>query len=688
MSRAPLCRKVWKRAAMNLDQQRQFSPAQRQVLYELAQGLCQLCSAELLERWHADHRIPWADGGPTTIENGQALCDACNRLKGRQMQFRDDFEPRPFQAEVINQVLGRLRANLDRTIVLAAPGSGKTLAYQSLATRLFREDLITYIAVFVPRLALAEQCETSWMYKDASGQTRGLCLLFDGTKRLGMIRHKVNDPPLTRNSEPGSGFVSTYSALVTNERLFVDWARINEGRFLLIADEAQFCGDSKDVDGGGTRAGELIKRLHEHARHTLLLTGTPYRADNQPLILADYEPDPVNPRQMKLVHHAEASYADGIAEGYLRKFELTRTDARVFKRTLGGEDAGDSLLEYNLSDDGDDLVPVLRDEQTWKPLVDRVVAAVKDKQVFNGQYRGLISCMGQNEARRVEDYLTKNYPGLRVKLAVSADADASQALKDFKYQEQDILVTVRMAFIGYDCPQITVIGILTHYRDGGHLMQLVGRGLRIWDRMASREQSCVIIAPDDPKMQGFLDLLRDERDVGLRIVEEREREVTESESTLQEPLSYVESAIARGTRASSNEVDMEEDEVVLVEHIKRAVDSAETVTKLKQAIELAGVMLKVPPVVPAARPEPGPPPVFEAPKTERQQIDEIKARTANVVKSLLYKRGIRPDSPGYQEALTNAMATVKRASCSADEANTIEKANRRLKAALNLSNSS
>lgn len=606
------------------------------------------------------------------------------------MHFRDDFDPRPFQGEVINQVLERLRAGADRTIVLAAPGSGKTLAYQSLATRLFREDLITHVAVFVPRVALAEQCETSWMYKTASGEIRGLCLLFDGAKRLGMIRHRVSDPPLTRPSEPGSGFVSTYSALVNNEALYVNWAKMNEGRFLLIADEAQFCGDEGDRDNGGTRAGELIKRLHDYARHTLLLTGTPYRADNQPLILADYEADPTSSKRRTLVHHAEASYADGIAEGYLRTFELHRTDSRVSRRTLGEEDGtGESLLEYNLSDDGSELAPVLRDDKTWKPLVDRVVAAVKDKQVFNRQYRGLISCMGQNDARKVAEYLGANYPGLRVGIAVSSDADAPAALAAFKYQEQDILVTVRMAFIGYDCPQITVVGILTHYRDGGHLMQLVGRGLRVWKELPPREQSCVIVAPDDPKMQGFLDLLRDENDLGMRVIEEREKQDTDPAGAVQEAISFVESAVAQGTRASSNEVDMEVDEVLLVENIKKAVDSAETVTKLKQAIELAGVWLNVEAAkpVPQPRPEPGPPAVFEAPKTERQQIEEIKAKTADAVKSRLYKQGITPDQPGYQEAMTKAMAEVKRASCSADEANTVEKANRRLKAALRLSNS-
>ncbi|QMU67083.1 DEAD/DEAH box helicase family protein [Streptacidiphilus sp. P02-A3a] len=674
------------------DPQRFFSSTQRQMLYEAADGRCQRCSSALVEGWHADHRIPWADGGRTEVENGQALCDACNLSKGRGMQYTDTFVPRPFQAEVNNQVLERIRANLDRTIVLASPGSGKTLAYQSLATRLIREGLIDYVAVFVPRVALAEQCETSWMVTDTTGHiVSGLCGLFDATKRLGKIRHRVNEAPLTFPHQPGTGFVSTYSALVTNENTFLRWARQHEGRFLLIADEAQFCGAAGDKDDGGTKAGALVERMHEFALHTLLLTGTPYRADNQRLILADYEADPTNPRQVTLVRHAEATYANGIAEVYLRKFEMQLTEARVSRRTMGDPDdrnSGDSLLEYNLSDDGSDLVPVLKDTKTWQPLVDRVVTAVKDKQKFNPAYRGLISCMGQAEARKVQKYLQDRHPDLNVGIAVSADSDAPLALAEFKIKPMDILVTVRMAFIGYDCPQITVVGILTHYRDGGHLMQLVGRGLRVWkDGQKAREQSCVIIAPDDPKMRGFLALLREERDEGLRIIEEREPdEGADPPSPTQLALTYVESAIATTTRAASNEVDMEADEVLLVESIKRAVDSAETVTKLKQAIELAGIMLKIPEAVPAQRLEANPTPVVtEAPKTERQQIADTNARVSDAVKKYLYRCGLTPEAPGYQDAVTKATFTVNTASgFTSAEANTVEKANKRLRAALKL----
>ncbi|MFJ4791798.1 HNH endonuclease [Kitasatospora purpeofusca] len=669
------------------DPQRFFSPSQRQVLYELAEGGCQRCSTELEEGWHADHKVPWSVGGPTSIENGQALCDACNAKKGTDMQFSDDFVPRPFQREVLFRVVERIRDRQQHTVVLASPGSGKTLTYQALATDLIRLGLIDYVAVFVPRTSLAEQCETGWMWQDRGGEIRGLCHLFDQRKRLGRVRHKVSEAPLTKASEQGSGFVSTYQALATNERLFLNWAKINEDRFLLVADEAQFCGAEGDKTSGGTRAGELIEKLSRYARHTLLLTGTPYRADNQPLILADYEPDPENPKQRKLVFHAEAKYSDGIAEGYLRTFELQLTEANVARRILGDPETGkaDTLVEYKLSTNGEELMPVLRDEKVWKPLTNRVVRQVRDKQKFNPHYRGLISCMQKAEATKVYEYLRREYPELRVALAVSGDQDAPQELAEFKSKPMDILVTVRMAFIGYDCPQITVVGILTHFRHRGHLMQLVGRGLRVWKDMPAREQSCVIVAPDDPKMTDFLAFLREEEQEGLRVVDEREKK--EAAEPGQAPLSYIESAEALGTRAASNEVDMDEDEVFLVENIKRAVGSAETVTTLKEVIELAGLMLKDRLTVPTPRTETSTSAdAAPTPKTERDSVAEINAQTSDTIKSRLYQiHGKAPDAPGYQDLLKNATVKVNRAAgYTASEANTIEKAMKRLRAALEL----
>ncbi|MFJ1744591.1 DEAD/DEAH box helicase family protein [Streptomyces microflavus] len=96
------------------------------------------------------------------------------------MHYTDEFSPRPFQREVIDQVSDRIHAGERLTVVLASPGSGKTLTYQATATRLFRAGLIDHVAVFAPRVALAEQCETDWMERDNQGSVKkGHCLLFD-----------------------------------------------------------------------------------------------------------------------------------------------------------------------------------------------------------------------------------------------------------------------------------------------------------------------------------------------------------------------------------------------------------------------------------------------------------------------------------------------------------------------------
>ena len=264
----------------------------------------------------------------------------------------------------------------------------------------------------------------------------------------------------------------------------------------------------------------LIARLYDLAAHTLLLTGTPYRSDGQRLVLAEYD-ERTRRASGACYGNAKADYRDGVREGYLRRFEATLHDARVRWKHVDN-----TVTEYDLSAKGSDLAEVLRKPEVWQPIADGVVAAVREKQRVNPEYRGLISCMEQNDAKRVYAYLGKKYPDLKVRKAISEDGALSESeLMAFKGKGGgDVLVTVRKAFIGYDCKQITVVGILTHYRDWGHLEQLVGRGLRMWDGTPTRPQSCRVIAPDDPQMTEFIEFMRGESEQGLRERKRRERE--------------------------------------------------------------------------------------------------------------------------------------------------------------------
>ena len=71
--------------------------------------------------------------------------------------------------------------------------------------------------------------------------------------------------------------------------------------------------------------------------------------------------------------------------------------------------------------------------------------------------------------------------------------------------------------------------------------------------------------------------------------------------------------------------------------------------------------------------------------TERQQIETLKSKAADAVRSELARHGMTPDKPGYADAMTKANYALKQAcGFNANETNTLQRAEKRLKVALNI----
>ena len=62
------------------DTKRLFSDEERYVLWVLSDKKCTNCNKGLsFDKMDADHVISWSHGGKTTLSNGRALCQECNR---------------------------------------------------------------------------------------------------------------------------------------------------------------------------------------------------------------------------------------------------------------------------------------------------------------------------------------------------------------------------------------------------------------------------------------------------------------------------------------------------------------------------------------------------------------------------------------------------------------------------------
>lgn len=570
--------------------------------------------------------------------------------------MEDKFDPRPFQANLQNVLAARVVGNETATVAYVAPGSGKTLAWQAAITDLIRTAHVSTAAVFVPRTNLAIAAETDYRAEGDHGDVGDFMLFEPAPKgRLERVLHRRNAYPLLPHGARNSAYVTCYASLVSYPDLHLNWAREHEGDFLLVVDEAQFCGE--DIDGfgapGGTRAAEYIKQISLLARHTLLLTGTYRRADGRKLAIADYKPHPDNPDREILDAHVEATYADGVSHGYLRDFEVDFKNCSVSLQNR--EDPGDKF-EARLSDKRlyaymGSIKKALRREDVWKPLVDEVVDRLQKTQRVKAGHRALIACMEQMDARKVIAYLAVRYPDLRVEIAVSQDgAEALNALRRFKGNKNanpderppaDVLVTVRMAFIGYDCKQISVIGILTNYRDHGHLTQLVGRGLRVW--AAARGQLVQIVTTDDPKMVEFIAYLRDEADKGLAEREERERGEGDADSKSRPPWD-VDGVGPMTSRIENRGGTIPASAGDRVAEALRTVGPVTTATQVMDLIQQLGFAFPDDPTVP-----PVPAPVSHVPKTEAEIVTVTKAEAAKAIGYLLRRRGHDTSDGNYQK---------------------------------------
>ena len=76
-------------------------PDLRAALYYDADGRCQGCGTHLGDDWHADHIVPWSVSKRTNVFEMQALCRACNLLKGNKTIMRRlpvfDFDLKRFR---------------------------------------------------------------------------------------------------------------------------------------------------------------------------------------------------------------------------------------------------------------------------------------------------------------------------------------------------------------------------------------------------------------------------------------------------------------------------------------------------------------------------------------------------------------------------------------------------------------
>lgn len=381
---------------------------------------------------------------------------------------------REWQQRALAAVLGSQHPDF---LAMATPAAGKTRFALRVAHEFLRNGSATRVLVVCP----TNHLRTQW--SDAAGKI-GLQL----------------DPILT--NEQGAEAADYHGAVVTYQQVCLAPAIFQRScrsrKTLLILDELHHAGDGKNW-------GKALRTAFEAAVFRLILSGTPFRSDNNPIPFIRYE-------QGESRADFAYGYTEAIRDSVCRPIVFPSYEGELTWLSEGREHK--ATFEDGLTFDRqrERLKTALLQETWLGPVIADAHAQLtrlrKQEQPDAG---GLIVGMDQDHARWIAELVAK-LTGTKALVAVSDDPSASRTIDLFSaHRSQQWLVAVNMVSEGVDIPRLRVGVYGTNVLTEMYFRQVVGRFVRMQDHVPKPQRAWLYL-PKDPVLVHYARQIKAERD--------------------------------------------------------------------------------------------------------------------------------------------------------------------------------
>jgi superfamily II DNA or RNA helicase len=341
------------------------------------------------------------------------------------------------------RALERMSAWDDGPFLLsAAPGAGKTIPSLEFARRLLEQGVVRRVHVLCPTTPLTHQ------WAEAAGRL-GVQLAPDATE--------------LRPPRDFHGVVATYARAASSA---ARWAPQCGRDTLVIADEAHHLGEE-------LAWGEGFARAFAATRRWLLLSGTPFRSDQNAIAGVRYEDGVAVP-------DVSYSYAEAVRDGICRPVVFIPYDGMLSWQS------GDDVIESSF----DTVLSTREASRRYRTAISteladglpRILRAADERldAVRADGHRdagGLVVTADGEHARQVAAVLAQ-VTGKPPTVVVHTDARAAAKLRAFGHGRERWIVAVNMVSEGVDIPRLRVGVYASAAKTPLIFRQIVGRFVR------------------------------------------------------------------------------------------------------------------------------------------------------------------------------------------------------------------
>jgi len=353
---------------------------------------------------------------------------------------------RKWQAECVALALNKYASNNQHFLCLATPGAGKTTMAAEVAALLFEADLIDFVLCFSPSIIISNDIRHT---------------LAQRTKRRfdGLI------------GAAGGSFTYQGMSSLNSEIL----ALLKSHRVFVIFDEIHHCSGTTP-ENANAWGEEVITNIQHQAAYTLALTGTPWRSDNTPIALAEYQ-GPDNYIICDYVY----GLANAIKDRVCRIPQIVVTDNNdISIQEDGGAPESFRSFSELLNETLCPYQKIVENETVIRYVMSQANYKLTKIRQENPSAGGLVVASNVEHALIILNILRHEF-NVEATIATYRENEPTTIIKDFKDSAIPWIVSVGMISEGTNIPRLQVCCHLTRIKTELHFRQILGRILRITD---------------------------------------------------------------------------------------------------------------------------------------------------------------------------------------------------------------
>ncbi|MFN1531608.1 DEAD/DEAH box helicase [Vibrio jasicida] len=353
---------------------------------------------------------------------------------------------RAWQAKCVSQAINKFVSNRrPHFFCQATPGAGKTVMASEVAKRLFEEDMIDLVLCFSPSLSVAEGMKKTFAWK--------LKCPFNGG--LGSC-----------------GGSYTYQSIRFLDEEF--WKTINKHRVLVVFDEIHHC--SYEEDGRSNSWGiEIVSKIQGLARYTLALSGTPWRSDRLPIVMAEYS----DPEGM-LICDYQYGLQQAVVDGVCRRPKIALIDSEHLSIKTGSSNQHFASILDCLKQSDISYQSLLHNEDAINYILNSGCQKLAQIRKQSPNAGGLVVASSIKHAKHIQKRLIEQFNQSACIVTYHHDNPLNE-IESFRHSNIQWIVSVGMVSEGTDIPRLQVCCHMSSVKTELYFRQVLGRILRVND---------------------------------------------------------------------------------------------------------------------------------------------------------------------------------------------------------------